>query len=97
MSSMTTPTPQSTPGIRPGLGDSYRCRATGLVFFVEGRRSKARSCLIHDAKGPGRQVRDHVTLEELATDYEFLGCDHTTACCDTHGTHTTPHMGCIFR
>lgn len=97
MSSMCTPTPPSTPRIRPGLGSSYRCKETGLVFIVGGRRSKARSCLLHDQNGPGRQVRDYVTLEELRDDYELLGCDHSTACCSTHGTHTQPHMDCLFR
>lgn len=97
MNPITTPTPPSTPGKRPNLGDSYRCKSTGLTFVVGGRRSKARSCLLHDANGPGREVRDYVTLDELATQYEFIGCDHQAACCDTHGTHTTPHMGCIFR
>ncbi|NKR12487.1 hypothetical protein A5N16_00765 [Arthrobacter sp. M6] len=89
--------PKPAPGVRPNLGDNYRCKETGVVFKVGGRRSKGRSCLLHDADGPNRQVRDHVTLEELATGYEFLGCDHEAACCDTHGTHTTPHMGCVFR
>lgn len=94
---MTTPTPPSTPGIRPGIGDKYRCRVTARVFSVGGHRSKARSCLLHDPDGPAREVRDYVTLEELATGYEFLGCDHEAACCDDHSTHTTPHMGCVFR
>lgn len=94
---MTTPTPQSTPGARPGVGNSYREIATGLIFIVGGLRSKARCCLLHDANGPGRQVRDYVTLEELANGFEFLGCNHEDACCSTHDTHTTPHMGCILR
>jgi hypothetical protein len=97
MGTMTTPTPPSTPGIRPSIGASYRCKETDLVFIIGGHRSKARSCLLHDANGPGRQVRDYVTLEDLADGYEFLGCDHSTACCDEHGTHTKPHMGCLFR
>lgn len=97
MNPITIPTPPSTPGRRPNLSDSYRCLETGLVFIVGGRRSKARSCLLHDANGPGREVRDYVTLEELAAGYEFIGCDHQSACCETHGTHTTPHMGCLFR
>lgn len=80
-----------------GIGASYRCKTTGTVFVLEGLRSKRRVCLIHDAKGPNRETRDYVPVDDLESGYEYVGCDHTDRCCPSHGHHAMPHRGCMMR
>lgn len=39
-----------------------------------------------------------ITHQEFNDNYKDTGIhDHIASCCDVHGTHTTPHTGCLLR
>ncbi|MFT4470521.1 hypothetical protein ACMX2H_11510 [Arthrobacter sulfonylureivorans] len=88
---------EETKGFFLNIGASYRCKSTGTVFVLEGLRSKRRVCLIHDAKGQNREVRDYVPVDDLEAGYEYVGCDHVDHCCTRHRVHVSPHRGCMMR
>lgn len=91
------PAPSPAPTIPVGTGYTYRERATGRIWTLVGRRSGRRVALVHSPGGSEQQLRDFLPICELEAGYEFLACDHTGYCCGLHGTHTTPHRGCILR
>ncbi|XKH58440.1 hypothetical protein LG293_17620 (plasmid) [Citricoccus nitrophenolicus] len=79
------------------IGATYTQVSTGLPFELAGLRSKQRVCMIHDQDGPNREVIDYLPVADLREQFRYVSCDHEDACCDFHGTHTSPHMGCLFR
>jgi len=89
--------PTDKPTFLTVVGGSYIDRETGKTFILEGLRSKQRVCLIHDARGPGRDVRDYTPIEDLKAGYDFGGCDHENSCCSHHRIHVSPHRGCLMR
>jgi hypothetical protein len=70
---------------------------TGKTWILAGLRFKRRVCLLHDADGPGREVRDYTPADGLEDDYDFAGCDHVNYCCSHHRIHVSPHLGCLMR
>lgn len=75
--------------------------APGQIWSPEGGDDLLQ---ILGAKGPHlilRNVRTGATVEvtsdDLVDHYDFIGCDHDASCCTIHGTHTSPHMGCVLR
>ena len=86
---------RSQPALRipVGIGHSYREKATGRLWILAGLRSGRTVILIS-----GDERRDRVSVDTaLSDEYEHAGCDHDGYCCDLHGTHVTPHQGCLFR
>lgn len=78
-----------------GIGFTYRDKSTGEVWTLSGLRSGR--TVILSAATPGGGYRDRVSLDDLADDYEHLGCDHENFCCITHRSHVMPHRGCMMR
>lgn len=82
--------------IPAGVGFTYREKRTSLIWTMEGFRMHERVVLSR-AGTVGKEIRDAVSIQSLADDYDFLSCDHDAACCDLHTTHVNPHTGCLLR
>jgi hypothetical protein len=76
----------------PERGQTWRSKSNGSTTRIYGRRMRA---VVHISQREHGYVETSIT--EFMNDYEFEGCDHSDSCCGVHGTHTSPHMGCILR
>lgn len=80
-----------------GIGYTYRDKATGEVWTLSGLRSGRTVILIRGDMREPAEVRDRVSTDDLADNYEHLGCDHENNCCTLHQSHVMPHRGCMMR
>lgn len=80
-----------------GIGYTYKDKSTGAVWTLSGLRSGRTVILVRGDMRKPEEVRDRVSVDALADDYEHLGCDHGSYCCRTHHSHVTPHYGCMMR
>lgn len=81
--------------IAVGIGHVYKDRAEGSLWTLTGLRS-GRTVILTGPTGEDG-FRDRVTLDDLADNYEHVGCDHENHCCIQHRTHVNPHRGCMMR
>jgi hypothetical protein len=87
--------PSPVARIALGIGHIYRDKSDGTLWTLSGLR--ARHTVILSSNDPGSAFRDRVTLDTLADDYEYTGCDHENFCCQTHRHHIALHRGCMMR
>jgi len=87
----------ATPPVRisVGIGHVYKDKSDGRLWTLTGLRSGR--TVILTAATPGGGYRDRVTLDDLADNYEHVGCDHENFCCIKHREHVNPHRGCMLR
>lgn len=78
-----------------GIGFTYREKVDGTLWRLSGMRS-GRTVILDSVTAEG-EFRDRVSVETLADDFEYVGCNHDSNCCAIHNTHTMPHRGCIMR
>lgn len=65
------------------------------MWTLSGQRSGRTVSLA--ASTPDGGFRDKVSLDDLADNYEHVGCDHENISCTTHREHITPHRGGLMR
>jgi hypothetical protein len=80
-----------------GIGFTYRDKATGEIWTLSMLRSGRNVVLIRGDMRKPLEVRDRVSVDDLADHYEHRGCDHENLCCTLHHTHVMPHRGCMMR
>jgi hypothetical protein len=78
--------------IAVGIGHTYKDKTDGTMWTLTALRS-GRAVILTS----GTENRDRVPLEDLADNYEHVGCDHDNHCCIKHRTHVMPHRGCMLR
>lgn len=80
-----------------GIGYTYKDKSTGETWMLSGLRSGRTVILIRGDERQPDEIRDRVSVDALADDYEHVGCDHEKTCCRLHRTHVMPHYGCMMR
>ncbi|HEX9087424.1 MAG TPA: hypothetical protein VF867_07870 [Arthrobacter sp.] len=80
-----------------GIGYTYMDKTTGETWTLSGLRSGLNVIMVRGTMREPDEIRDRVSVDTLADDYEHLGCDHENYCCRTHKSHVTPHYGCMMR
>ena len=71
----------------------YKHVPTGETYELLG--TKMRVVVL---KSAATSTLSEVPYKEFYDTYEDTGVhDHEASCCTVHGTHSTPHMGCILR
>lgn len=80
-----------------GIGYTYTEKATGETWMLSGLRSGRTVILVRGDMRQPDEIRDRVSVDTLADDFEHTGCDHEKTCCRLHRTHVTPHYGCMMR
>ncbi|MBG0738655.1 hypothetical protein IV500_04370 [Paeniglutamicibacter antarcticus] len=88
---------RTAPRIPVGIGFTYRDTGTGKVWTLSGLRSGRTVVLARGSTREPLEVRDRVSLDDLADHYEHVGCDHDNFCCTLHHEHVIPHRGCMLR
>jgi len=73
-------------------GAKYQKRGTDEVVTLLGLK---RNTVV--VKSVLNDVVEIPRDEFLADAIDINEHDHVTYCCDVHGTHASPHQGCIFR
>ncbi|WP_422759043.1 hypothetical protein [Paenarthrobacter sp. C1] len=80
-----------------GIGFTYKDKATGETWTLSGLRSGRNVILVRGDMRTPEEIRDRVSVDDLADHYDHEGCDHENFCCTLHRTHVMPHRGCIMR
>lgn len=78
-------------GVHAGTGQTWMRKSDNTVWRIAGHKTRTWVLVDDD------DTYIEVGLDELADEWTHTGCDHTAACCTTHRTHTSPHMGCVLR
>lgn len=82
----------------PNAGQRWRHRHSGEVLTVLGRRLHAWLLAgSFDAETGAAVDVVEVSLDEHATTYAYVDCNHDTYCCSSHAVHVSPHRGCALR
>lgn len=77
---------------QPSRGQTWRHKTSGEEIVLVGRSS---FWGVYAKNKPSEVYR--LDPLKLFQDYEFVICNHAMACCTLHGTHTSPHQGCVLR
>lgn len=83
-------------GILAGAHQTWREGSTGRDFVLLGRKTNSWVMAPAGAEVRADNVR-HVDLDVLNEAFTYVSCDHEQACCPTHQSHTSPHVGCVLR
>lgn len=78
--------------IAVGIGHTYKDKADGTMWTLSALSSGRTVVLSGDG-----EIRDRVSLDDLADNDEHVDCDHDNHCCIKHRTHVMPHRGCMLR
>lgn len=82
-------------GVHPSPGQLWTRTCDGATMRLAGMKGGGARITCGMLHEDGTVIE--VDIDTLVDEWTFAGCDHDAACCTIHGTHTSPHMGCILR
>jgi hypothetical protein len=82
-------------GVHADIGQIWARKSDGILWRIAGAKGGPKGHVFALVDETDDVIE--VDPDDLVDDYTPAGCDHEAACCTTHRTHTSPHMGCILR